>query len=1583
MNDELYNELFNQQMQQLNGNNTSIDTPLDQLNSEQATEAGLFHPEEEQTQPQEETQEEPPFKENTTFGERLKDVVNVSGREFARAFVPKALEDDLHLTDYKPKTRAGQASLYYTRYLWGASGLALGGEVGAGIKAAGVAANAPKAIKAGDFLAKTLGAENLIKTGSTNAFKKAGVWTLNKATQGLIGGALLDWNLYDPDEDGHLADMFGKTDNAFISYLQTDEDDSELEARFKNVVEGAVLNMGFNVALDVAKPLVGGMFKGIKKLFKANTAEEAVEAAKAVGDAQVKLERVATVEDLWDKVDELAIRAEQTGEELDQLLIDNIHPSQLEDARKMGKMYLEGDEPFIHSDGTWDISVSKWDDAYKVSPEEYQKQLRARDEFNAVSEDMVRYGDTAIQHQNQAVKDTWVNRGWIGADEELTAKNAQKIVKNYTDKFEIDNNIKVEFVDGLHIKGQAVEGNTTATKYQGKVTKSKQNAIDKQKLKISKLEDKITMAEGGNKAVKDPVDNLKEELRIAKNELKELEKEAKGKNRIPDITIRIDTNAQNPYATLRAEIEHARDIAKGEVPNQKVQHFSRYQGMNEAEVAPQYTYKKSQGKARALSGETVEDTTKKAAEPSVEETTTKTTTEQVKETSTQVKPQTDTEQLKLDFNSKINEAKTTEEVIDNMLNNPEAVKSYGDVENIINKTIELDPSISGWTFKELAEGGDKTAEELFKHLGDENIPNYKELLNNGDYEALNRIAQKELGASKTLSALYDKVDMLASDATKEQKKVIIDTIHHITDYVNQLRSGSGALLNAQKFVNKALDVFGSMRLSELSRDGIRELSDILQETVEKINLNFTRGNVVLAKQQIMKDLYEKLSPEVFDLFTNDKQFAKGIDEVLNNMLKKEKLDPSTVYQQLEDIFTETLYDDVVKAVKAAPTEEGKTAVVKNWMNQQGGLKSFYIHNLLSGAGTLSKNVLSGGINTLYFPAKKILGGIISKNPAMTREGWNTYKLMLQNMGESWRMCCQAFKNGEGKLVNLGTDSLNMGTEDAVFSGFREWKVPENMEDLWHQIQNLHSVMTRAMGASDEFMTQLNYRSITRAKCLEQATELAEKAGMANNEKWINEQADKLFTTKFNKAGQPLDTEAYNEARSILYQDNLDGTQLNLRTGEKQQMREQTLTMKAAEEINNMANGKFGFMKFMFPFVKTGANILQQNLDHNALYALFSPAARRRLKSDPKAVAEVMFGTTSFLMCSLMALNGNITGSAPVDPKEAKALFETGWRPYSIKIGDKYWSYQGYEPIHTMLGFAADGVGLYQAMTDPDEIAKADVAVQQGMAMLVNNFLDKAAFRTGLKQLDLIMNPNDTDEWKKAMAQTVSGMLPASSFVKNVSTLGTREAKTPKTFSQRIFNNYFNRGLGEYRRDVFGEKQTITNAILSTAGQDTSDMPEYQALAELAEYGYSPSEIRETIANSNISYRAFKNPETNQNAYDAMQDRLQTITIDGKTLREAVRELVTSQEYQEMMIGTPDKDGFKPSGNAMTKMNAIKDIFREYNQEAERQVLSESDIFLNNKGQSLEEYKEEIELKKEAVSNGENLDDIGDKIISTF
>ncbi len=1556
--------------------------------------------------------------EKLSVGDTAKDVAISLGVEASHLFAPKSKE-----WQYESKTKLGESFKYGYRYLAGTASLFVGGGlVGGAIKGASLANKASKTYKIGSGIQKLFAGTDIIKTGAkANILEKIGAKFFNASLGGAFSGAIADYTLYRPEEnEGHLADMFGKKE--YLDWLQSDENDSEAQSKFKNVLEGFILGMGVGNAVEFGiKPLFGSVLKNIKRATKATTKKEAEEALKQVALDEIKVENFATKADILESVENLKNEADISGEDASQMIIDRLPAKDVQEAQSMLKVLNDGEDIFLHEDGTWDISVNNWQDAYKVSEDEYRKQMLARDRAKAdtLSNTPVYEGDSALHQQNEAIRDTWTNRGWIGSNEDLNKTTANKIIKNYKDKLKIDNNINVEFVDGLMVNGKNVEGNTKATTYLGKQSrKNKEVAKDivqQNKDRIKELEEnlntqleyitrshlgrywKVDVSDPVTKAVKDVEDSLKYIIKsIKKNPQLTVEQEeqltnkfvAKA-NQLPDdlkeeyyshfaelfeiadefsknkaiikaptetlhnIIIQIDKNAKNPYATLRAEIEHARDIAKGEVPNLAEKHFSRYEGKNEGEVAVGYTYKKSVGRHKAVDNIVEEELPTPTEKPIIP----------------------------------ITEKQSVEEVVNDVVSGDIKLQSENDIENIINKTIETTPEISGRTFKDIANDSEEVA-KIFETMAEEDLSSLKEAFINGDIKSLDVLVRKEMAATKVLSKLADKIEELGAEAPIEAQRNICDMVSNIKNYIDNARSASGALLNSQKLVNRALQTFGSMRLSELTKQGIKEFADLLDKEIKEVfNLQFTKGEQ-LNPNQIKEILYSKVASfgdGVFvDLLTSDSEFAKSFNQVIDNLVKKQgHVDNQMIYQELENLITMQQYKDVYNAALLAPKSEGKIKTIANWTSSQGGIASYYVHNLLSGVGSLLKNVGSGFMNTAYFPARKIVGGFLGGGNVMSKEGWNTYKVMLSNWSESWQMMKQAFLKGEGKLTNIGADTLNL--DDGVFKGFYD----VSDDNLWHKIQNFHSVMTRAMGATDEFMSQLNYRSICKAKCLTQADKMAEMAGKTGDEQWINNVADRLFKTKFDSSGRPLDVEAYNEAKTILYQNNLNGKMFNNLTGEDDVMREQTAVMRFAELLNNEAN-KTPFVKFIFPFVKTGANILQMNLDHNGLYAVLSPAQRKLLLSKTPegalARSQVAFGTFSLALGTMMAANGIITGSAPVDKKERKALLEAGWRPYSIKVtnpidGKDYWlSYQGYEPMHTMLGFSADCFNLGQSITTADDERKWVKFSQQVGAALINNFIDKAAFRTGLKQLSVLTDPENVVDWEKAMAQTAQGFLPMAALVRNFSSIGDRDVTQPKTIYERLFSNYFNRGLGDYRRDVFGDRQDIYGLLVTTAKEDGSE-PEYQELARLAEYGYSPSDIGTVLSGTKLKFKDFKDKATGRSAYDAMQEELSTIVLGGKTLKEAVNELVTSPDYQAMPDGIDDE--IKWTSQDETKVNALNDIFRDYNEAAKEEILNSNSQFVDKNGRTLQEAQEELEIEKMNKILNENLDGTAEKIRSMF
>lgn len=1723
-------------------------------------------PAEEGQQPQKVERED---YEDLGYWQTVGDELMAGAVEASKFFIPKKYE-----LNYTPKTRAGEAYQTFSKYLLGIGGLFVGGEAAGIAKGAMLAKNLNTGAKIAGGAEAILKGNKFFKTSATGT-KALGVKALNIGTQGVLQGAILDATIHEADE-GRIADMFGDTQNKFIDWLQTDENDSQAMGKLKNVIDGAIFSIGINGVFSTAEPILGRVLKNVKTLkTAAPTEEEAVKLTNEVIQDQVKLQKIAETSDIVNTVKELR----ETSDDASEAIINTFHPDNIEDAQNILKILEDGDDIAVHEDGSFAIKVSKWEDAYKVSPDEYKRQLAEADQLKADAFGTANAGDTALEHQDAAVRHTWTNRGWIGENEELNQKAANKIAKNYKDKFKIDNNVKVEFVDGLTVNGKAVEGNTSATTFLGKTAKNKQNAIDKKALQVQKLKDKVTMLEGGNEPVMEELEVAKEELRIAQNELTDLQKTVKGKNLRPNITIQIDKNAKNPYATLRAELEHARDIAKDEVPNQSERHFARYNGMNEGEMASEYTYKKSVGKNNALNPEETVELPKQNVEPEIKvsqknaevshfdswynDKTAESTignllndeaftqegllddvldvkvkhtnsdklpintplnethtlggyvtvengepviytnsnqpkelveenlyhelqhardlqtaylnpnasleermnaTQSIQEVMDAVKAGDDSayknsqwekkadlnkeflknkkkeyydrkqntnngrssdnnevpishegndktyngnrelgqrasreeslgdtstglqrttgepQQLKLDFNSVVNEAKTTEELVENVTTGTAKIADVEDVGTVLNKTIELDSEISGTTWEAIAKDADKMADVM---LQAEELGLNKELteaLSMNDVKTMDEITRKVLAAQKLSSQLGDRLAALGENPTMEQMKSIIDTIDTIGRYTKETGSASGRSLQARKFVNKAVETFGSLRLSQLTKEGINTISDLLSTEINKIvDLNFTKGAKLTPqqmKQTLMEQLLQNTDSPFIQLLTDDAELATKFDNILDDLFSGGgKVTPKNVYSKLEDAITEARYREVFNATQLAETPETKAKVISKWCDAQGGMTSFYVHNLLSGVGTLAKNIISGGLNTVYFPAKKIIAGYLGGGEAMTREGWNTYRNLMSSWKEAWSLGKQAFLNGEGQL-SMMRDTMALA-DGEVFNGFREWNFDfSTPEGIWHSIQNFHSVMTRAMGASDEFMSQLNYRSIKRAKAIEQAEKLAKQYNITDEAVKSNI-ADRIFKNAFDNAGKPLDVDTLAEAKDILYQLPLNGQVFDRTTGEMKQVRPQTWVTQVASGLNSGA-AKNPVLKIMFPFVKTGANILQQNLEHNGIYAVLSNSQRQLLMANTRegalARSQVAFGMFSFMTAAGLAMSGMITGSAPSDQKERAALFETGWKPYSIRIGNKYISYQGYEPIQTICGFAADSVNIYGNITSSDDEAKWEKFSQQVLSTSVNNFLDKAAFRTGLRQLAFITSPDENmDEFQKTLSQTAQGFLPDSAMVRNMSSVGNRSITAPKSAYERIFNNYFNRGLGDYRRDVFGNRQDNVGLLVTNVAPDNASQPEYEEMEYLSQFGFSPSDISKTIKDTTLKYTEFKDPETGRSVYDTMQEELSTVEIDGKTLQDAVRDLVTSQEYQDLPIGV-NMNGYKYSSSEATKLNAIRSIFVEYNNAALQNVIRNyGELYIDRRGRTMSEAVDEVQNEKLNQSINEGLE----------
>jgi hypothetical protein len=141
------------------------------------------------------------------------------------------------------------------------------------------------------------------------------------------------------------------------------------------------------------------------------------------------------------------------------------------------------------------------------------------------------------------------------------------------------------------------------------------------------------------------------------------------------------------------------------------------------------------------------------------------------------------------------------------------------------------------------------------------------------------------------------------------------------------------------------------------------------------------------------------------------------------------------------------------------------------------------------------------------------------------------------------------------------------------------------------------------------------------------------------------------------------------------------------------------------------------LKVVVPFFKTPANIGLQVIERTPFAPLSSQWREEVAKGGvyrDMALAKVTLGSAVLATFGALAAEGNITGRGPARKADRDALLRDGWQPYSLKIGDKYYSYNGMEPISALLAVAADYAEYAKHETDASKIEEVFLGGTYGL-----------------------------------------------------------------------------------------------------------------------------------------------------------------------------------------------------------------------------------------------------------------------------
>lgn len=141
------------------------------------------------------------------------------------------------------------------------------------------------------------------------------------------------------------------------------------------------------------------------------------------------------------------------------------------------------------------------------------------------------------------------------------------------------------------------------------------------------------------------------------------------------------------------------------------------------------------------------------------------------------------------------------------------------------------------------------------------------------------------------------------------------------------------------------------------------------------------------------------------------------------------------------------------------------------------------------------------------------------------------------------------------------------------------------------------------------------------------------------------------------------------------------------------------------------------LKIVVPFFKTPANIGLQVIERTPFAPLSSQWREEIAKGGvyrDMALAKVTLGSAVLATFAALSGEGSITGRGPARKADRDALTRDGWQPYSVKVGDKYYSYSGMEPVSALMAIAADYAEYAKHEQDASKIEEVFLGATYGL-----------------------------------------------------------------------------------------------------------------------------------------------------------------------------------------------------------------------------------------------------------------------------
>lgn len=711
------------------------------------------------------------------------------------------------------------------------------------------------------------------------------------------------------------------------------------------------------------------------------------------------------------------------------------------------------------------------------------------------------------------------------------------------------------------------------------------------------------------------------------------------------------------------------------------------------------------------------------------------------------------------------------------------------------------------------------------------------------------------GLIKKLNQSYAEATKAGDPKAQRFLDQAVDTAEYLGELGTRLGQGvqsfaiwsrltpEGMLVQAKRIVSKARTEFETT-----NGDAVKEIVDAVNAAPDgdklKVLIKISETNPVAKK---VKGDFEAIIAASKDGKLTKEQFYDKVSK---------KLGIPTLSP--EDIAKITkMAADIEKAPEGFQRDD-KTRELLSYLAELKGADAsevptaLFYANILSGYTTQLVNTVDTAINVLSEAAAQAAANPKSAPEIMT----GIYQGLLKGIPDA----ANVLKTGKGRAENkLQVSSILERSKFGEKGG-----VPINastplgrvikagLESKPAAILNLWKYPLRAMVASDSIF--YNSAKEARARVLAQA--IGKSEGLTG---------DALFS----RVDEILHNTAADrtQAKQQAADEGLTGNAATRRASEiLEQKRPEDLVSNADEAAglatyNHDPQGTLGLISsrlseiakkvpggvFVVPFTRIVANVTNRGIDYTPYgykRAFFGRGGGKGFETPAPVgqefkvqLVKATAGTVGMTALAMLDAGGvvQVTGSGPSDPNEKKQLQAAGWKPYSVKIGDRYYSYQ-----NTPLGVGLAMVGHYRDAVRYNKLDEKDAQARLIYATTgVANTITSQSFLSGLSDFMEMVNGKgaSADGAKRFFNRTVSS-IAVPNIIKQINRAFDPTVYQADTITQAVLRDTpAARAVSKPMLNVLGEPvKASSNRFTSEATDD----PVWKLIVEKQAWVSTPS-----------------------------------------------------------------------------------------------------------------------------------------------